>query len=109
MSKLMSDLKSIFEEGQNEYAVIVQIKVREFYKIICRELKEAVKDTSDGLIYTYTYELHQEVNEQTIQPFELLTEGLEEKFEDEDIDVELVVTYTSDGQRTAKFTFSGWA
>lgn len=109
MSKLMNDLKSIFEEGQNEYAEIVKNRVNEYYKIISIELKKAVKDTSNGLVPTYTYNLHQTVEEQIIKPFEWLAEGLEEKFEGDDIDVELKITYDENETRDAEFTFSGWA
>lgn len=109
MSKLINDLKYIFEDVQNEYAGIVTKRINEYYKIISIELKKAVKDTSNGLVPTYTYNLHQTVEEQIIQPFEWLAEGLEERFENDGIDVELKVTYDEDRTRDAKFTFSGWA
>ena len=109
MSKLMNDLKSIFEEGEKEYEVMLKNRIDELYKIISKDLKEAVKDTSNGLVYAYTYKLHQTKEEQIIEPFEPLVEGIEEKFEGDGIDVEQKSSHTEDGERDAQFTFSGWA
>ena len=109
MSKLMEELKSIFEEGEKEYEVKVKKRVDEYYKIIRKALTEAVKDISKGLIHTYTYNLRQQIEEQLIEPFELIAEGIEEKFDNDGINVEVKVSYFSDdGTREAKFTFSGW-
>ncbi len=108
MSKLKQELRSIFEDCHKDYLVIVEKRIDELFIIISKALKEGVADTSNGLVCAFTYELIQQPDNQIIQPFELITEGLEERFDDTGLCVELKVSYLEDGQREAKFTFTGW-
>ena len=108
MSKLMKELEVIFKQSEKEYAAILDKRIAEFNRIIIKALKEGIKDTSHGRVSTYTYTLVQQLEEQVIQPFELLTEGLQIKFEAAGLNVNIDEEFRTDGQRTAVFKFSGW-
>ena len=108
MTKLMQELEAIFKQSENEYDATLDKRIKEFYHIIIKELKKGIKDTSKGRVSTYTYTLEQGEREQVIQPFELLTEALQKKFEGDGLNVTFEETYMDDGQRTAVFMFSGW-